>query len=71
MENNVNETNFTEVVLEHENMIHYLIYRLGIRDPEREFYQEGVIAIWKATKTYDESRGKFSSYAYFSSKNHF
>lgn len=56
---------FETVLTEHENMIHYLINKLGIRDPGKEFYQEGIIALWKATETYDETRGKFSSYAYF------
>lgn len=59
------EKQFNDLLTEHENMIHYLIKKFGIRDPEKEFYQEGVIALWNAAETYDETRGKFSSYAYF------
>ncbi|WP_077624525.1 sigma-70 family RNA polymerase sigma factor [Sediminibacillus massiliensis] len=56
---------FGEILGEYENMIHYLIYKLGIRDPEKEFYQEGTVALWKAVEAYEKKRGKFSSYAYF------
>ncbi|WP_102026506.1 sigma-70 family RNA polymerase sigma factor [Salirhabdus sp. Marseille-P4669] len=55
---------FNHVLKEHERLIYHLIHRLGIRDSEGEFYQEGVIALWEAIQTYDEARGKFSSYAY-------
>ncbi|WP_407271217.1 sigma-70 family RNA polymerase sigma factor [Radiobacillus sp. PE A8.2] len=56
---------FQDILSEHENMIYYLMNKLGIRDPEQEFYQEGIIALWKATNNYDPNKGKFSTYAYF------
>ncbi|WP_226037833.1 sigma-70 family RNA polymerase sigma factor [Aquibacillus saliphilus] len=56
---------FNDILKAHEKIIFHLINRLGIRDPDKEFYQEGVIAMWRAVETYDETRGKFSSYAYF------
>lgn len=56
---------FQEVLSQNENIIYYLIKKYGIRDPDQEFYQEGLIALWKAMDNYDASRGKFSSYAYF------
>ncbi|MBB6454559.1 RNA polymerase sigma factor (sigma-70 family) [Salirhabdus euzebyi] len=57
---------FNDVLKEYDRIIYHLIHRLGIRDPYREFYQEGVIALWKAYETYDEDKGgKFSTYAYF------
>ncbi|MBM7573565.1 sigma-70 family RNA polymerase sigma factor [Aquibacillus albus] len=59
------EYNFDEVLEEHENIIFYLLNKLGIRDPEKEFYQEGMVTLWKALATYDSAKGKFSSYAYF------
>ncbi|MRH41096.1 sigma-70 family RNA polymerase sigma factor [Aquibacillus halophilus] len=61
----IQSTYFNDILKAHENMIYHLINKLGIRDPDKEFYQEGVIAIWRAVETYDENRGKFSSYAYF------
>ncbi|WP_112182088.1 MULTISPECIES: sigma-70 family RNA polymerase sigma factor [Paraliobacillus] len=56
---------FENVLTDHENIIYYLIKKYGIRDPDQEFYQEGLIALWKAMDNYNETRGKFSSYAYF------
>ena len=56
---------FAYVLNDHENIIYHLINKYRIRDSEQEFYQEGTITLWKAMETYDEKRGKFSSYAYF------
>ncbi|SDJ97801.1 sigma-70 family RNA polymerase sigma factor [Sediminibacillus albus] len=56
---------FNDILTEYENMIYYLIMKLGIRDSEKEFYQEGMIALWEAVESYNAKRGKFSSYAYF------
>lgn len=61
----LNDSKFNDVLKNHETMIYYLIHKLGIRTEDNEFYQEGVIALWKAAETYDEARGKFSTYAYF------
>jgi RNA polymerase sigma factor (sigma-70 family) len=55
---------FSQLLKQYEGMIYSIINRLGVRDPHGEFFQEGAIALWKATKTYDASRGVFSSYAY-------
>ncbi|WP_199868488.1 sigma-70 family RNA polymerase sigma factor [Virgibacillus senegalensis] len=57
--------NFEKLLAEYERMIYYLIHKWGIRDPEKEFYQEATIALWKAAETYDPAKGKFSTYAYF------
>ncbi|QHS23754.1 sigma-70 family RNA polymerase sigma factor [Virgibacillus sp. MSP4-1] len=56
---------FSHVLEEYERIIFHFIHKYGIRDPENEFYQEGVIALWKAYKDYDPAKGKFSTYAYF------
>ncbi|MCT2536662.1 sigma-70 family RNA polymerase sigma factor [Aquibacillus koreensis] len=56
---------FEDLLSHHENIIYHIINKYGIRDPEKEFYQDGVIALWQAAASYDESKGKFSSYAYF------
>ncbi|MDC3415941.1 sigma-70 family RNA polymerase sigma factor [Aquibacillus salsiterrae] len=58
------EDNFEEIVKDHQKIIYHLIHKLGIRDQNEEFYQEGVIALWKAQLKYDSTKGKFSSYAY-------
>lgn len=59
------ETDFNSILESHEKMIFHIIHKLGIRDVEQEFYQEGIIALWHATETYDPRRGKFSTYAYY------
>ncbi|SET50339.1 DNA-directed RNA polymerase [Salinibacillus kushneri] len=61
----VQASDFNNLLKKHENIIFHLIHKYGIRDPENEFYQEGIITLWKAFETYDETKGKFSTYAYF------
>ncbi|WP_371069522.1 sigma-70 family RNA polymerase sigma factor [Sediminibacillus sp. JSM 1682029] len=58
-------SSFEEVLADYEKMIFYLLNKWNIRDPEKEFYQEATIALWKACESYDPARGKFSTYAYF------
>ncbi|GAE95279.1 hypothetical protein JCM21714_4498 [Gracilibacillus boraciitolerans JCM 21714] len=54
-----------ESVLEdYDRMIHHIIHKYHIRDVEGEFFQEGLIAVWHAFQTYDESKSKFSTYVY-------
>ncbi|WP_153729528.1 sigma-70 family RNA polymerase sigma factor [Salinibacillus xinjiangensis] len=61
----VETSDFQEVINDHERIIYHLIQKYGIRDPQGEFYQEGLFALWRAYETYEEKQGKFSSYAYF------
>ncbi|ASK62293.1 hypothetical protein CFK37_09035 [Virgibacillus phasianinus] len=56
---------FNDVLKENEAIIYFLMKKLKIRDPEKEFYQEGLIALWKAVQTHNAKRGKLSTYAYF------
>ncbi|WP_138419923.1 sigma-70 family RNA polymerase sigma factor [Aquibacillus sediminis] len=60
-----NMNNFETIVKDYEKMIYRIIHKLGIRDTDHAFYQEGLIALWKAVEKYDPARGAFSSYAYF------
>ncbi|MEQ6376320.1 sigma-70 family RNA polymerase sigma factor [Bacillaceae bacterium S4-13-56] len=55
---------FQDVVIQYEPMVYHIMNRLGIRDYEQEFYQEGLLALWEAYRTYEESKGKFNTYAY-------
>ncbi|WP_345242008.1 sigma-70 family RNA polymerase sigma factor [Pontibacillus salipaludis] len=50
-------------------MIHHIIHKLRIRDPYGEFYQEGVLALWEAVQSFQEDKGKLSSYVYFIVRN--
>ncbi|NYE05882.1 DNA-directed RNA polymerase [Bacillus niacini] len=45
-------------------MIHKIIRSLHIYRNEDEFYQTGLIALWEATKSFDDKKGSFSNYAY-------
>ncbi|MFB1050031.1 sigma-70 family RNA polymerase sigma factor [Paraliobacillus sp. JSM ZJ581] len=65
------EMSFEQLLSDFEPMIFHLLYKYGIRDAEKEFYQEGIIALWRAWQTYDQEKGKFSSYAYFSIQKSF
>lgn len=55
---------FSEVLEQYEKMIKNQIKSLNIYKNYDEYYQTGLIALWKAWKNYDDSKGKFSAYAY-------
>jgi len=61
----VESLSFEQLLEDYKPMIHNIIHRLGIMDPHQEFYQEGVLAFWEACQTYDEEKGKRSTYTYF------
>lgn len=54
--------NFQEIVKQNKRRIHYYIHRLQIRDPHHDFYQEGLIALWDAYKTYKPDKGPMGTY---------
>lgn len=55
---------FESILKEYESMIYHLLNKYQVNDPEKEYYQELVITLWKATREYQEGRMKFSTYAY-------
>ncbi len=56
--------NFEEIVKQYGPMIWKIIHTLNIYKNQEEFYQTGLIALWEASHSYDETRGSFSSYAF-------
>ncbi|SDJ23347.1 sigma-70 family RNA polymerase sigma factor [Salimicrobium halophilum] len=60
---------FEEILKEHERRIYYFIHHLGIRDQGDEYYQEGLVALWEAYKTFDAAKGGFDTYANWKIKN--
>jgi RNA polymerase sigma factor (sigma-70 family) len=56
------ETSFEEVFKQNERRIYYHIQRLGIHDTHREFYLEGLYAMWKAYQKYEPDKGTLSTY---------
>jgi RNA polymerase sigma factor (sigma-70 family) len=53
---------FEEIFKQNENRIHYHIHKLGIRDTHREFYMEGMFALWQAYMKYQPEKGPMSTY---------
>lgn len=48
---------FDEIFNQNEKRIHYHMLKLGINDPHREFYVEGIYAMWIAYKKYEPNNG--------------
>ncbi|WP_411334904.1 sigma-70 family RNA polymerase sigma factor [Metabacillus indicus] len=59
---------FAELEKQYKPMIYHNIKKLCITRNHDEFYQAGLIAIWKASKTYDPEKGSFETYLYTSIK---
>ncbi|WP_062351687.1 sigma-70 family RNA polymerase sigma factor [Bacillus kwashiorkori] len=55
---------FGEVVDAFEPMIHSIIQKLNIYKNKDDYFQIGLIALWKAYKRFKKEKGKFSTYAY-------
>ncbi|WP_044476862.1 sigma-70 family RNA polymerase sigma factor [Oceanobacillus massiliensis] len=53
---------FEEIFSQNEKRIHYYINRLDIRDPNEDFYEEGLFALWKAYETYEPDKGPMTTY---------
>lgn len=60
----IEDKSFEELVEKHQSMIYFHIKHLNIRQHHEEYYQIGLIALWHASKTYDSSKGSFSTYLY-------
>lgn len=58
------QRSFHEVFQQYEKLIKNQIKSLNIYKNYEEYYQIGLIALWKAWKNYDDRKGKFSAYAY-------
>ncbi|ENQ3078328.1 sigma-70 family RNA polymerase sigma factor [Bacillus sp. WLY-B-L8] len=54
---------FTETVALYEKMIKNQMKKLCIYRDYEEFYQCGLIALWRAYEKYDEEKGSFPAYA--------
>ncbi|GAB3806649.1 sigma-70 family RNA polymerase sigma factor [Virgibacillus kimchii] len=56
------EWSFEEIFKQNEKRIYFHMQRLGIHDTHREFYMEGLYAMWKAYKKYEPDKGPLSTY---------
>ncbi|MFB4167351.1 sigma-70 family RNA polymerase sigma factor [Virgibacillus sp. JSM 102003] len=60
---------FEEIFKQNEKRIHYHMLKLGINDPHREFYVEGLYAMWAAYKKYDPDKGPLATYFNYTIRN--
>ncbi|HLR81019.1 MAG TPA: sigma-70 family RNA polymerase sigma factor [Bacillota bacterium] len=60
---------FEDVFKQNERRIHYHIHRLNLRDPHQEYFQEGLVALWKAYETYQPDQGPMSTYFNYQIRN--
>jgi len=57
--------NFEKLAGEFSTLIHSIIHSLHIYKNKDEFYQIGLLALWDASKSFDQKKGvQFSTYAY-------
>ncbi|MEC5271732.1 sigma-70 family RNA polymerase sigma factor [Caldifermentibacillus hisashii] len=60
---------FEEIFQQNEKRIYYHMHKLGIRDPDGEFYSEGLFALWNAYKRYESNKGPLSTYFNYTIRN--
>ncbi|GAE31329.1 sigma factor [Halalkalibacter hemicellulosilyticus] len=56
---------FAEVAKQYEPLIRGQIKKLNIYRNREEFYQVGLIGLWRAYEQYDQEKGSFSTIALF------
>ncbi|MFC4022323.1 sigma-70 family RNA polymerase sigma factor [Oceanobacillus longus] len=64
-----NDQTFEEIFKQNERRIYYQMQRLGIKDPSREFYTEGLYAMWMAYKKYQPDKGPLATYFNYTIRN--
>ena len=60
---------FEEIFKQNERRIHYHIHRLRIQDFNKDFYREGIFALWNAYETYQPDKGPMATYFNFMIRN--
>lgn len=53
---------FEEIYEQNKRRIHYHIHKLNLQDPHKEYYQEGLIAMWQAYEKYNPDKGPMATY---------
>ncbi|WP_099159193.1 RNA polymerase sigma factor [Virgibacillus ndiopensis] len=57
-----NKATFDEIFEQNKRRIHYQIHKLNIKDPQGEYFQEGLCAMWNAYESYQPDKGPMSTY---------
>ncbi|MGM8365300.1 sigma-70 family RNA polymerase sigma factor [Virgibacillus sp. W0181] len=60
---------FEEIVKQNERRIYFYIHKLDVKDPHKEFYQEGLVAMWNAYETYRPDKGPLATYFNYTIRN--
>ncbi|GAQ18283.1 RNA polymerase sigma factor [Oceanobacillus picturae] len=60
---------FEEIVKQNERRIHFHIHRLNLSDPHKEYFQEGLCAMWNAYETYEPDKGPMATYFNYTIRN--
>ncbi|QCJ44615.1 sigma-70 family RNA polymerase sigma factor [Bacillus sp. S3] len=55
---------FEQLAEQYTPMIYKIMHSLHIYKDQEEFFQLGLIALWEASRRFDASKGKLTSYAY-------
>ncbi|GAB3042128.1 RNA polymerase sigma factor [Virgibacillus ainsalahensis] len=63
------KSTFEEIYQQNKRRIHYQIHRLNLRDPQQEYFQEGLCAMWNAYRKYDPDKGPMATYFNFMIRN--
>ncbi|MEC5424815.1 sigma-70 family RNA polymerase sigma factor [Virgibacillus sp. C22-A2] len=65
----INNQTFEEIYKQNERRIHFYIHKLKINDPQQEFFQEGLCAMWNAYETYQPDKGTMATYFNYTIRN--
>ncbi|WP_077328791.1 sigma-70 family RNA polymerase sigma factor [Virgibacillus siamensis] len=60
---------FEEIFEQNKRRIYHQIHNLNINDPQNEFFQEGLIAMWNAYEKYQPDKGPMTTYFNYSIRN--
>ncbi|WP_404455239.1 sigma-70 family RNA polymerase sigma factor [Oceanobacillus kapialis] len=60
---------FEEIYEQNKRRIHYHIHKLHLQDPHKEYYQEGLIAMWQAYEKYNPDKGPMATYFNYTIRN--
>ncbi|MFC3041454.1 sigma-70 family RNA polymerase sigma factor [Virgibacillus xinjiangensis] len=60
---------FEEIYQQNQRRIHYQISKLNIIDPHKEYFQEGLCAMWNAYERYEPDKGPMATYFNYMIRN--
>lgn len=64
-----NRITFEKIFEQNKRRINYQIHKLNIRDPHQAFFQEGLVAMWRAYESYQPDKGPMPTYFNYMIRN--